>query len=179
MRNQVTNNIRNETKDFNNNRIDLAGDENEIWKVAKEIINPNSNSSDWSLKKGDELIQEPFQIANIFNEYFVEKIATLKNNIDAKLIEDPLSILKDKMNKIKDKPSLSIKQIKPKELKKAFKKLKNKNSVGSDGISQSQLLAGAPSLSEPLRKIFNLSITNGEFPKLWKQAIVTPVLKKG
>ena len=54
-----------------------------------------------------------------------------------------------------------------------------KNSVGSDGISQSQLLAGAPSLSEPLRKIFNLSITKGEFPKLWKQAIVTPVLKKG
>ena len=62
---------------------------------------------------------------------------------------------------------------------KAFKKLKNKNSAGCDGISQSQLLAGAPSLSEPLRKIFNLSIESGEFPKQWKMAIVTPVLKKG
>ena len=57
--------------------------------------------------------------------------------------------------------------------------MKNKYSSGCDGISQSQLLAGAPSLSEPLRKIFNLSIESGEFPKQWKKAIVTPVLKKG
>ena len=41
LRNQVNSNIRNETKDFNNNRIDKANDENEVWKVAKEIINPN------------------------------------------------------------------------------------------------------------------------------------------
>ena len=34
--------------DFNNNIIDEAGDENEVWKVAKYIINPKSES-EWSM----------------------------------------------------------------------------------------------------------------------------------
>ena len=33
---------------YNNNRIDVAGDENEVWKVAKDIINPNSET-EWSM----------------------------------------------------------------------------------------------------------------------------------
>ena len=31
----------------------------------------------------------------------------------------------------------------------------------------------------PLTKIINESISKGEFPKAWKEAVVTPVLKKG
>ena len=30
-----------------------------------------------------------------------------------------------------------------------------------------------------LKNIFNLSISKGEFPQGWKEALVTPVLKKG
>ena len=41
------------------------------------------------------------------------------------------------------------------------------------------LAAGANTLSKPLTKIFNKSIIEGVFPKAWKEAIVTPVLKKG
>ena len=48
--------------------------------------------------------------------------------------------------------------------------------IGCDGITQAQLAAGTASLTEPLMKIFNKWITEGEFPKAWKEAIVTPVL---
>ena len=40
-------------------------------------------------------------------------------------------------------------------------------------------MAGTQTLLKPLLKIFNLSISKGEFPQAWKEAIVTPVLKKG
>ena len=56
-----------------------------------------------------------------FNYFFVNKISTLKQNIDTKHVEDPLSNLEEKMKKKKNKPSLSIKQIKPKDIKAAFK----------------------------------------------------------
>ena len=94
LRNQVNSNIRNETKDFNNNRIDKANDENEVWKVAKEIINPNSNNTEWSLKSNDDIILDHEEIANTFNSYFVEKIENLKANIDTSIMEDPLARLK-------------------------------------------------------------------------------------
>ena len=80
---------------------------------------------------------------------------------------------------VKNKSSFIIKQTTEKQLKIIFKKLKKKSNAGRDGITQSQLAAGAATLSKPLVKIFNNSISEGEFPKAWKEAIVTPVLKKG
>ena len=46
-------------------------------------------------------------------------------------------------------------------------------------MTQSQLAAGAPTLTKRLVKIFNKSICEGQFPMAWKEAIVTLVLKKG
>ena len=74
-------------------------------------------------------------------------------------------------------PSLLHKFFESKE--KLSKKLKNKNSAGCDGLSQSQLISGSPSLMGPLLNIYNTSIKIGSFPSNWKEAVVTPVLKKG
>ena len=49
LRNKVTQQIRKDTINFNNNRIDNAKDENETWKVASEIINPVKENN-WSMK---------------------------------------------------------------------------------------------------------------------------------
>jgi hypothetical protein len=57
--------------------------------------------------------------------------------------------------------------------------LKKKKSAGVDGINQEQLVLGTKVLVVPLTRIINSSITNGEFPDMWKEALVTPILKKG
>ena len=93
LRNSVTAKIRKETIDQNNNRIDEAQDENEVWKIATEIINPKSENN-WSMKIDNKLTEDPEEIANTFNSYFVQKIVDLKANIDPNLIIDPLSKLK-------------------------------------------------------------------------------------
>ncbi len=54
--------------------------------------------------------------------------------------------------------------------------LEKKRSAGMDGISQENLIFGAKA---PLTRIINNLIANGEFPEMWKEALVTPILKKG
>ena len=57
--------------------------------------------------------------------------------------------------------------------------MKKKKSSGTDGLSQEHLVLGKENLIPPLTKIFNKSIDGGEFPAQWKDALVSPVLKKG
>ena len=60
-----------------------------------------------------------------------------------------------------------------------MKKIKKKKSTGTDGLSQEQMLLGTKNLADPLLDIINDSIDTGYFPDDWKQALITPVLKKG
>ena len=76
----MTSKIRKDTIDFNNKGKDNANDANEVWKVAKEIINP-MNENNLSMKLNDSLTDDPIKIANTFNSFFVKKIEDLKANI--------------------------------------------------------------------------------------------------
>ena len=101
----------------------------------------------------------------------------LKSNIDQTLVEDPLVRLAAKLKGIGT--SLEFKTISQTQMKAHLKKLNKKKSSGLDGLSQENLLLGTKNLLAPLTSIVNQSIMQGEFPEEWKQAAVTPVLKKG
>jgi len=58
-------------------------------------------------------------------------------------------------------------------------KLKSKNSCEPDGLSSVFLKKLAPSISFPLMLIFSQSFQCGIIPDIWRNAIVTPVFKKG
>ena len=44
LRNKVTSQIRRENIDFNNNRIEAADNEGELWKVTNEVLNPRKEN---------------------------------------------------------------------------------------------------------------------------------------
>ena len=67
-RNSVTSQLRKENIDFNNNRVNEAKDDNEIWKIVKEVSNPNK-STEWSIKIGEETTTDEKVIAETFNKY--------------------------------------------------------------------------------------------------------------
>ena len=100
----------------------------------------------------------------------------LKENIDKEFVEDPLLKLSPKN---KTGTNFSLKTVSQKQLLKFIKKMKKKHSAGVDGLSQDKLVLGARSLVCPLLQIVNQSIREGNFPSQWKEALVTPVLKKG
>ncbi len=77
------------------------------------------------------------------------------------------------------KINFSLKTVSERTDYKAMCSVKKKKSAGVDGISQEQLVLGTKVLVLPLTRIINNSITNGEFLEKWKEALVTPILKKG
>ena len=71
-----------------------------------------------------------------------------------------------------------LKTVSEKTVEKAMKSMNKKKSSGTDGLSQEKLIEGTDVLKIPLTRIINNSIENGQFPKSWKEAQVTPILKK-
>ena len=69
MRNNVTSQLRKENIELNNNRVSEANDDNEIWRIVKEVTNPQKSSA-WSIKIGDTNTMNEKVIAETFNEYF-------------------------------------------------------------------------------------------------------------
>ena len=53
---KVTRNIRQENVDFNNNRVNEANNESDLWKIANEVTNPKK-ASEWSRNMAGSLIQ--------------------------------------------------------------------------------------------------------------------------
>ena len=64
-------------------------------------------------------------------------------------------------------------------IKKIMKSLKNKTSVGHDGVSTKLLKHISPALIKPLNLIINQSLVTGIFPNKLKIAKVLPLFKKG
>jgi hypothetical protein len=46
-------------------------------------------------------------------------------------------------------------------------------------LTQEQRVLGAKALAAPLTRLINSSLTSGVVPEAWKEAIITPILKKG
>lgn len=57
--------------------------------------------------------------------------------------------------------------------------LSNTRAIGSDGLSPELIKSNAALISHQLTYIFNLSLTQGIFPNLLKNAIVVPIFKGG
>ena len=61
----------------------------------------------------------------------------------------------------------------------AMNKIKTSHGYGLDEISSFFLKIAMPVLAEPLRQLFNLSLSAGVFPDQWKIARIAPIYKEG
>ena len=105
--------IRKENIGYNNNRIEEANNERELWNVANDVLNPKKEN-DWNIQKDNgEFITKEKEVAESFNEFFINKVENLKNNIDPANVEDPLVRL---FEKLKDM-SLFVRLVYKKELR--------------------------------------------------------------
>ena len=176
LRNRVISQLRRDTLQQNGDRIERAGNEGETWRIINDIIKPRSSAS-LTVRTPEGEISDEEEIAEVFNQFFVNKINTLKANIDKSDQADPLEKIK---NKVKDMNlKFSLKTVTVKAVRKIMKQMKKKKSKGNDGITQECLLLGEETLAGPLTEIINQSIETGTFPTQWREAVVVPILKKG
>lgn len=140
-------------------------------KTTWQVINNSKTTSEpiLQIKKGEKSITNPKEIAESFNNYFIDQISD---------IEEPTTS-NNLINTINSNPhSIFIQPIVPQDVIRIVKSLKNKKSVGYDGISIKVIKFVSDCIAFPLAHIINVSIYSGIFPESLKTVIVKPIFKK-
>lgn len=76
-------------------------------------------------------------------------------------------------------PVLNIGLISEDMIITASKKLKNKFTIGPDDVPVNIVKSHIQLFVQPLRMLYNLMITSGTFPNIWKVSRICPILKSG
>ena len=178
IRNKCTSLIRRDVRNATSNMMEGKYGKKNIWKVVNTIISPKTNEKIKLKIDGQGVLTNDKQIADEFNSFFVRKIENLRNNIDPSLKQDPLRILRNAAQDMKN-PWFTLKTVSENQVVEYIKCLNNTKSVGRDLIS-TDILKGAPeAVSIPIARIINTSIRTGIFPERWKTSLVTPLHKRG
>ena len=144
-----------------------------------------------------EIIKENKEIAEIFNNYFVNIVKDLNipeinhsnisgssNNSTAEPIEIIIQNFSEHPSIIKIKEHItqtelfSFKLLNEIDIESEIKLLNSKKAPGVDGIPTRILKEAVDILKYPLAQLFNVSIENHFFPNDLKFANVTPIFKK-
>ena len=119
-------------------------------------------------------IQDPSEIANCFNDFFI--------NVGPKLaseISEPQKKFNDYLKNPKN-PTFSFRTVSEDEVRKVIvTKLSNKTSFGADGISTKLLKYIKDEILKPITFLVNQTLSTGIFPDALKLARVIPLYKKG
>lgn len=149
------------------------GNIRQTWKLINEITNKKKQSSDLpdNFMKDGNVITEPNEIANNFNEYFV--------NVGPKLADKipPSSVNFSSYLPASNQDSIFLDPITEYEVKIEFDQLKVSKSGGYDEMSPRVIKAVSNTVVKPLTYIYNQTFLTGVIPNELKMAIVTPVFK--
>ena len=154
---------------FNRYKHDIK----KTWQTISEILSPFKKSNVSKIIKNNKNVENSKEIADAFNEYFVNIGPTLSKQISDVKEKSYKTFLLNKVS-----TSFNFELINVDILTKVIKSLKTKNSAGPDGISTKLLKYLSPALVKPLTLIINQSIISGIFPDRLKIAKVLPLYKK-
>ena len=166
-------------KDFGDNT-----DSSTAWKTAKVILGMNNNLSPTVIKKknehGDvEMITNPLKMANLFNQYFREKVEVLREKTNKPPKITPTERLSRWLTETGTKPPpFQLKPINKDMFRRIMKKMKPKRVHGVDWINSYSLKISSPLIEDCLIHLMNISIVKSLFSSRWKPQLIFPTHKK-
>ncbi len=129
-----------------------------------------------------ETCHDKHKVANYFNSFFTTVAATLASKLppptNKYTANTPTFQNFYKDNGIHPN-KLKLQTISPEFTLRELKKLITNKSTGPDKLPARFWRDGADILAEPLTSIINLSVTTDTVPRALKEALVTPIHKKG
>ena len=143
---------------------------NNLGRFYKYVNSKLYDSSGISSLKDDNglLVTDDHARANLLNDFFCS----------VGVVDDGLSpVFADRSCSAGS--ALTLVTFTPQSVYKQLRSLKTNTAAGPDRLSPALLKELAFVISSPLAKIFNLSMSTGELPSIWKRATVTPVFKGG
>ena len=176
LRNQVTSRLRIEKHTWKERKLqESAQNPSSLWTNVITWLNWKSTGAPNEILYKGVLERKPLRVAECMNEFFVQKIDTLVQNLSAPS-SDPLALLRSRLTA---PVTFSLKPVYPDKVEKILKGLKNSKSVGVDFLDISTLKLVHEYIIPAITHIINLSIRQQKFPTEWKHAKVIPLLKKG
>ena len=161
------------------------GDSRNAWRTANDLLGTVKNLSPTIILHRDEeddaqnMITNPERIAEIFNEFFIQKVRKLRQKSRMNPSIRPAERLRKWLRKRESPPPpFSLKTIGMPTLRKAIKRMKGKKTSGVDSIDSYSLKLAAPLMEEALLHLVNLSIEESSFSKKWKPQLIFPNHKK-
>ena len=165
LRNKALSLVRRDHVQHNVDRIRKHG-ASEAWRIVRETSGVQKGSR-LPIPANCETDQEA---ANLVNDYYIEKVKKLRDKLDC---QTPLRA------RALQEGTFRFSCIGTATLKSALQKLQAKTAVGTDGVPITIFKSAWAPLALPLVHIVNLIIKTGEWPREWKEAVITPVLKTG
>lgn len=163
--------IKSRKNEFYQKQIDnCRGDSKKMWKKLKELINTDRNKVPDSIKFNDDIMTNPFDIAENFNKYFIDSISEIHASINNTAGNIDLNNVGQNCSSV-----FTFRQIDIAKLNTVIAGMKNKAST--DGITLQIIKDSMPIIGNVLLEIINDSFQTGIFPEIWKTTVVTPIPK--
>ena len=157
-RNQVNIKLRTAKHSYFHNLTTRKPHPTVIWNALNPCMNKPSLAKNFN--------SEPSVVADTFNRH----LTSFTTNASQHYIVIPTT-------PTTPVPILEFTPITTQECQEHISNLPLKKSCGTDGMTANLLSISAPILSAPLANIINSSLSLGQFPSLWKLAIVHPLHK--
>ena len=138
------------------------------WSYVNGKLKKDTNMLN-SIKLGDRTVEDPLQIAEIFNDYFYD-------NLNHNMPYGDLSVIvgdTDGSASVLDNININFKVV-----LEVIKQLPNKYSEDREGFSYVVLKNGGDVLIQQLTRLFKLSFELGKLPQDWKCSMIFPIKKK-
>ena len=168
--NQVVLLIKKAKRDFYRNSINCNLDNpKNLWKIIRNLAPSQCSNLPSHLLVDGIIYDSHIDIANLFNAHFVNIASSvvLNNNTSTTPNWDYLKVL------VRSKLPLGVSftiPITTDFVLDSLRHLPTGKAVGLDGLSGYFLKLSAPSIGSSLTTVFNLSLSSGSFPDLWKKA---------
>ena len=176
IRNEINNRLKYEEYTWQKARLEeCSRNSSKTWKRVKGILNWQNAGSPSKLFYKGTLRTKAQDIADSQNEYFIEKIQLIQENL-AQPAADPLSTLKSLM--VGRKCSFGLSVVHPDQVDTIISNLSNTSAFGFDLIDTYILKLIRPEIVPAVTHILNLSISTKKFPMSWKKSKIIPLHKK-
>ena len=174
-RNQVNIELRNAKQNYySTSTASQKRDPKKAWKSLNDLVGKQTKQTvENELNMGENILNDPQEIAESFNEYFSNIGPNLASKID-------VSNCAFETSANKAKPEFTAFQ--PTTVNNIFHLLSGLSSNKAtriDKISCKIIKIAAPAIADSLTYIFNQAITLSTFPDQWKVARVTSLYKSG
>lgn len=152
----------------NDNFIKSSGNKSKAtWKVISSSKSKIPKETIQHIKTDDKKISNPQEIAEAFNDHYVDTIQKHDNTKHNEIF-----------NEHKHYSSMFMRPTDPCDVLEIISKLKNTNSTGNDEISTKIIKYVKDLISPVLSHIINMCIEKGKFPDTLKLTVIKPMFKK-